>query len=41
MVAIDRVGYIYTRDSNPNHEAFAADIARLEQAEAAVVEMLD
>jgi len=29
-------GYIYTRDSNPNHEAFAADVARLEGAEAAV-----
>ena len=29
-------GYIYTRDSNPNHEAFAADVAQLEGAEAAV-----
>lgn len=29
-------GFIYTRDGNPNHEAFAADIARLEGAEAAV-----
>jgi cystathionine beta-lyase/cystathionine gamma-synthase len=27
-------GHIYTRDSNPNHEAFAADVARLEGAEA-------
>lgn len=37
-IAAGRVpGYIYTRDSNPNHEAFAADIARLEGAEAAVV----
>lgn len=30
-------GYIYTRDGNPNHEAFAADVARLEGAESAVV----
>lgn len=30
-------GYIYTRDGNPNHDAFAADIARLEGAEAGVV----
>ena len=30
-------GYIYTRDGNPNHEAFAADVARLEGAEAGVV----
>lgn len=37
-IAAGRVpGYIYTRDSNPNHEAFAADVARLEGAEAAVV----
>ena len=36
-IAAGRVaGYIYTRDSNPNHEAFAADVARLEGAEAAV-----
>jgi cystathionine beta-lyase/cystathionine gamma-synthase len=25
-------GYIYTRDGNPNHDAFAADVARLEGA---------
>ena len=30
-------GYIYTRDGNPNHEAFANDVARLEGAEAGVV----
>ena len=30
-------GYIYTRDGNPNHEAFAADVARLERADAGVV----
>ena len=30
-------GYIYTRDGNPNHEAFAYDVARLEGAEAGVV----
>ncbi|MBS0266729.1 MAG: aminotransferase class I/II-fold pyridoxal phosphate-dependent enzyme [Planctomycetes bacterium] len=30
-------GYIYTRDGNPNHEAFARDVARLEGAEAGVV----
>jgi cystathionine beta-lyase/cystathionine gamma-synthase len=30
-------GYIYTRDGNPNHDAFAADVARLEGAEAGVV----
>jgi cystathionine beta-lyase/cystathionine gamma-synthase len=29
-------GYIYTRDGNPNHDAFAADVARLERAEAGV-----
>lgn len=29
-------GYIYTRDGNPNHEAFASDVARLEGAEAGV-----
>jgi len=29
-------GYIYTRDGNPNHDAFAADVARLEGAEAGV-----
>lgn len=37
-IAAGRVpGYIYTRDSNPNHEAFATDVARLEGAEAGVV----
>lgn len=30
-------GHIYTRDSNPNHEAFAADLAGLEATESAVV----
>jgi len=29
-------GYIYTRDGNPNHEAFATDVARLEGAEAGI-----
>jgi cystathionine beta-lyase/cystathionine gamma-synthase len=29
-------GYIYTRDGNPNHAAFAMDVARLEGAEAGV-----
>lgn len=30
-------GYIYTRDGNPNQEAFAHDVAELERAEAGVV----
>jgi cystathionine beta-lyase/cystathionine gamma-synthase len=30
-------GYIYTRDGNPNHEAFGHDIAQLERAESACV----
>ena len=30
-------GYIYTRDGNPNHAAFAADVAALERAEAGAV----
>ena len=30
-------GYIYTRDGNPNHAAFAADVADLERAEAGAV----
>lgn len=30
-------GYIYTRDGNPNHDAFATDVAQLERAEAGVV----
>ena len=30
-------GYIYTRDGNPNHAAFAADVAQLERAEAGAV----
>ncbi len=30
-------GYIYTRDGNPNHAAFAADVAELERAEAGAV----
>ena len=29
-------GYIYTRDGNPNHDAFAKDVARLEGAELGV-----
>lgn len=29
-------GFIYTRDGNPNHEAWASDVARLEGAEAGV-----
>lgn len=37
VVAGRETGYIYTRDGNPNHDAFAADIARLEGAEAGVV----
>ena len=31
-----QAGYIYTRDGNPNHEAFAADVAALEGAEMGV-----
>jgi cystathionine beta-lyase/cystathionine gamma-synthase len=30
-------GYIYTRDGNPNHEAFAHDVAALERAESGCV----
>ena len=30
-------GYLYTRDGNPNHEAFANDVATLEHAETGVV----
>jgi len=30
-------GYIYTRDGNPNHAAFAADVATLERAAAGAV----
>lgn len=30
-------GFIYTRDGNPNHEAFAADVASLEGADAGLV----
>jgi cystathionine beta-lyase/cystathionine gamma-synthase len=30
-------GYIYTRDGNPNHDAFAADVARLEGGAAGAV----
>lgn len=37
VVAGQQPGYIYTRDGNPNHEAFAADVAALEGAEAGVV----
>jgi cystathionine beta-lyase/cystathionine gamma-synthase len=37
VVAGRQKGYIYTRDGNPNHEAFASDVARLEHAEAGAV----
>ncbi len=37
VAAGQQVGYIYTRDGNPNHEAFAADVAALEGAEMGVV----
>ena len=37
VAAGQETGYIYTRDGNPNHDAFAADVARLEGAEAGVV----
>ncbi len=37
VVSGARPGYLYTRDGNPNHEAFAADVAALEGAEAGVV----
>lgn len=37
VAAGSQTGFIYTRDGNPNHEAFAADVARLEGAEAGVV----
>lgn len=37
VVAGQQKGYIYTRDGNPNHEAFAADVAQLERAEAGAV----
>jgi O-succinylhomoserine sulfhydrylase len=30
-------GYIYTRDGNPNHAAFAADVAKLEHTDAGAV----
>ena len=30
-------GYIYTRDGNPNHAAFAADVAQLEHTDAGAV----
>lgn len=30
-------GYIYTRDGNPNHAAFAADVAALERADSGAV----
>ncbi|MFO0917258.1 MAG: PLP-dependent aspartate aminotransferase family protein [Planctomycetaceae bacterium] len=30
-------GYLYTRDGNPNHEAFANDVAQLERAEFGMV----
>ena len=34
VTAGNEKGYIYTRDGNPNHEAFASDVARMEGAEA-------
>ncbi|HUQ70913.1 MAG TPA: aminotransferase class I/II-fold pyridoxal phosphate-dependent enzyme [Planctomycetaceae bacterium] len=37
VVGGQQTGFIYTRDGNPNHEAFAADVAVLEGAEAGVV----
>jgi O-succinylhomoserine sulfhydrylase len=37
VVAGQERGFIYTRDGNPNHEAFAADVAALEGAEAGLV----
>jgi cystathionine beta-lyase/cystathionine gamma-synthase len=37
VVAGREPGYIYTRDGNPNHDAFAADVARVEGTEAGVV----
>ncbi|MCA9063157.1 MAG: aminotransferase class I/II-fold pyridoxal phosphate-dependent enzyme [Planctomycetaceae bacterium] len=37
MVRGDAFGHIYTRDSNPNHDALADSIARLEGAEAGAV----
>ncbi|MDZ4685774.1 MAG: aminotransferase class I/II-fold pyridoxal phosphate-dependent enzyme [Planctomycetaceae bacterium] len=37
VVGGQQTGFIYTRDGNPNHEAFAADVAALEGAEAGVV----
>jgi len=30
-------GYIYTRDGNPNHSAFAQDVATLEHTDAGAV----
>jgi cystathionine beta-lyase/cystathionine gamma-synthase len=33
VVAGQAKGYIYTRDGNPNHEVFAADVARLNKSE--------
>lgn len=37
VAAGQETGYIYTRDGNPNHDAFAADVARLEGADAGMV----
>lgn len=37
VVAGREAGYIYTRDGNPNHDAFASDVAKLERAELGVV----
>lgn len=37
LTAGHETGYLYTRDGNPNHDAFAGDMARLERAEAAFV----
>ena len=33
----EQKGYLYTRDGNPNHEAFARDVAQLEGAETGFV----
>lgn len=37
VVGKQQRGYIYTRDGNPNHSAFADDVAKLERAEAGAV----
>jgi len=37
VVSKQQHGYIYTRDGNPNHSAFADDVAKLERAQAGAV----